>query len=261
MKNRIEEITHQISEAIEVGGKQLQLLNKLQQKIADKFTNYVITSVSPNERGFDLGLGDHTYFHIPNNGITPKVGQTAVLYGNGFGHTVRGVDIDDKEVFYRTETEEKERFEKKQKEEKQKRLEQFEANKDKYFVDIAKLPEVFQLRFDKFRKNNPEFDVEFGDYELFCCEQAVLIASALKTETAIRQFDKLKFKTQCKKVPGLSDGHSGNTFGASVHLALWYVIRPEMVDQVHGALSTLIGCKEYGCHTDEDFAKVENNDC
>lgn len=40
--------------------------------------------------------------------VIPKSGMTACFYGKGIGHTVRGLFIDGKQVFYRTEEEEKE---------------------------------------------------------------------------------------------------------------------------------------------------------
>jgi hypothetical protein len=48
-------------------------------------------------------------------------------------------------------------------------------------------------------------------------------------------------------VPGFDDDHSGNTFGCSVKLALLSLEQPEGVVLIHGALSPLVGSKEYGC--------------
>jgi hypothetical protein len=46
-----------------------------------------------------------------------------------------------------------------------------------------------------------------------------VIADALGDEPAIDEFVKMDWEEQKKWVPGLDDGHSGNTFGGSVALA------------------------------------------
>ena len=99
---------------------------------------------------------------------------------------------------------------------------------------------------------------EFGPYELFCCEEAIKIATALGTEDKVRVFGRLEHEEQKKMVPGLDYGeHSGNTFGTSVQLALFYVSRPEMLYKVHGALCPLVGCNTYGCWSTTSEAHVE----
>ena len=110
----------------------------------------------------------------------------------------------------------------------------------------ASLPKCFQERIDKFRTNNDRFRIDYESYEVFCCEQAVVIANACKTPEEIQVFASKKWDEQLKQVPELSDGHSGNTFGASCHLAHWYLSNPENVIKMHGALSPLVGSDEYG---------------
>ena len=64
-------------------------------------------------------------------------------------------------------------------------------------------------------------------YEVFCCEQAVLIAKALKTEAEIQKFYDAPYNEQQELVPALSDGHSGNTFGGACALArAWLATKP-----------------------------------
>jgi hypothetical protein len=45
----------------------------------------------------------------------------------------------------------------------------------------------------------------------------------------------------------LADGHSGNTVGCACLLARLYLTSPEDVARMHGALTPLVGCAEYGC--------------
>jgi hypothetical protein len=81
---------------------------------------------------------------------------------------------------------------------------------------------------------------------MFVCTQAVLIADKLKTPEAIKEWKKLEYGKQQAQVPGLSDDHSGNTFGAACYLASIYLQEPESVVEVHGALSPLVGSIAYG---------------
>ena len=61
-------------------------------------------------------------------------------------------------------------------------------------------------------------DKGFGrEYNLFAMEQAIVIAEALQTKEAIIEFKDKGWDEQKKLVPGLDDGHSGNTFGNSFH--------------------------------------------
>ena len=67
-------------------------------------------------------------------------------------------------------------------------------------------------------------DKGFGrPYNLFAMEQGILIANALQTKEAIISFKDANFNTQKTLVPGLDDGHTGNTFGMSVAFAISYL--------------------------------------
>jgi hypothetical protein len=231
-----------------------EIIDRKQEKLQDQYQDYVLEKVEPykDDTGFEIYFDDCTVFGIPNVGIIPQVGQIVRLYGKGFGYTVRGVDIDGQEVFYRNEAEEEKRFNEYLVEEKKKRLEKFAVNKEKYFADITVLPEVFQNRFDKFRNHNPDFDVDYGDYELFCCQQGVAIANAFEIDENICNWAKLDWEKQKEQFPELAEGHSGNTFDTAVMLARLYVSQPELVTEFHGALAALVGCEVYGCHNKEN---------
>lgn len=75
----------------------------------------------------------------------------------------------------------------------------------------------------------------FGkEYNIFCCEQAVVIAESLKTKEKIAEFFKLNYDIQKEMVPLLSDDHSGNTFGMSCKLAIAYLpmLRDKKIDEI-----------------------------
>ena len=54
--------------------------------------------------GWGIGCGDEAPFK-------PKIGMTVRMYGKGFGHRVRGMFIDGKKFWYRTEAEDRLHFE------------------------------------------------------------------------------------------------------------------------------------------------------
>ena len=114
---------------------------------------------------------------------------------------------------------------------------------------IEALPALFRDRIKKFQRDGGHaFRRDYEPYELFCCEEAVVIASALKTSAAVRAFKDAGWDEQKKQVPQLSGGHSGNTFEVACLLAYDFLSSmPERVIQDHGALTPLVGCDAYGC--------------
>jgi hypothetical protein len=82
-------------------------------------------------------------------------------------------------------------------------------------------------------------DAGFGrQYNLFAMEQGILIAEALQTKEAIIELKDKGWDEQKKLVPGLDDGHSGNTFGVALRFAIAYLPqllvnrRDERIDSV-----------------------------
>lgn len=185
----------------------------------------------------------------------PQVGDEIEIATKNISQ-IRGVALNGEIVFYKSDRQlDLEHEEYRQKQERDKKAD-FEKNRAKYDLQYEKLPDVFKMRLDRFRRALPDWRWEYEPYEIFCCTQAVAIADALKTEKAIQDFAKLDFAEQQKLVPGLSDGHSGNTFGTSCRLAQFYVSGdPDLVWRWHGALCNLVGCEAYGCR-DEDRAKI-----
>jgi len=205
-----------------------------------------ITEVKNYGDGWEIKMDDSFCFVVPKKyGVKPKVGDTARMFG-GFGHVVRGIVINNDVVFYRTPVEQALEHKKWLIQEENREKKEFEKNKAKLDASFDKLPEVFQHRITKFRTNNPNFRWKYESYEMFVCEEAIKIASILKTDEEITKWKELTFDEQMKKVP-ISDQHSGNTFGMAVYLARLYLVQPENVVKLHGALAPLVGSKEYGC--------------
>ena len=82
---------------------------------------------------------------------------------------------------------------------------------------------------------NGDMSSGFGEeYNIFACEQGILIAETLQTKEEIVKFHKADWEDQKKMVPGLSTSHSGGTFGMSCQLAISYLpmIRDEKIDTI-----------------------------
>jgi len=73
-------------------------------------------------------------------------------------------------------------------------------------------------------------------YNRYCCEQGIIIAEALRSKDKIIEFSKMGWGQQKAEVPGLDDGHSGNTFNMACRLAIVYLpqIRDRRIDEVIG---------------------------
>jgi hypothetical protein len=185
------------------------------------------------------------------DGVNPQPGNKVRYYGGGT--FVRGVFVEGQKVYYKTAAEQKaEDAASSARRDKEKR-EAFERDRPLIDARVSALPEVFQQRLHRFRDGNPDFRWKFEGYELFTCEQAVVFATACPTLEKLEAFRNMSYQDQLKTVPGMSDGHSGNTFGCAIRLAYWYIIKPENVALEHGAMVPLVGCVEYGCtHSNSD---------
>lgn len=240
------------------------------KKSQDKqFRDVVIKEVSKDsftsEDGWSFGIKKEW-------GVKIKPGDVARFYGKGIGYTVRGLDINGVQCFYRTEKQQEAEHAKWVRNNEAEQKAKFKKNKASLDAKYQNLPEVFQRRIDKFRTNNPDFRWKYESYEMFCCEQAVIIATAIgkqlvdeamaqglplkkakkiiakRAPTALQKFSDMDWEKQKKLVPDLDDGHSGNTFGCSVRLAYFYVSEhTENIVKLHGALAPLVGSEEYGC--------------
>jgi len=207
----------------------------------------IITEVTESEDYYSISQSGMCCGLKKNYGFVPKVGNKLTVHtkGGAFG-TIRGMDLNGQQIFWKTDEDlEAERIEwlRKNEEEKQQKFKDNVAEMD---AKYEALPKCFKDRIDKFRTNNERFRIDYEGYEVFCCEQAVVIAEGCKTPEGIQEFAKKDWKEQLKQVPGLDGGHSGNTFGAACRLAHFYLSNPENVVKMHGALSPLVGSAEYG---------------
>lgn len=209
---------------------------------------HVLQSVEIGVDGYTLRFDDGLCLGCPKvQGLPdPKAGETIRCYGRGFGYPVRGIVVAGRVYSYLTEAEQEAKHQQWVDDLHAKREKELQANLATIDARIAALPDPLRERILKFqRKGGHEFRRDLESYELFCCEQAVVIATALKTTDAIVAFRKLPWAEQKAAVTGLDDGHSGNTFGAACMLARLLIESPEHVTQMHGALAPLVGSAAY----------------
>lgn len=75
----------------------------------NQYEESTIASVRKESNGWGISRADGWSFYVPaNTPVAPQEGMPIRFYGKGIGYTVRGLYIDGKEVFYRTEEEDKE---------------------------------------------------------------------------------------------------------------------------------------------------------
>ena len=215
-----------------------------------EYEDVTIKTVDASHDGYSLTRTDGWGFWIPNvPGVVPTPGSSARIYGRGVGYPFRGVDIDGREVFYRTPAEDDLHHRKQQAERDAERREQFLATgRAALDADYSALPPIFRRRIDHFREHGgKDWRWQYEAYEMVCCVDAVKIAAACPSGEAVRDFYALSWGEQKARVPELSDDHSGNTFGMACRLARHFVTEPENVYREHGAMTPLVGCNEYGC--------------
>lgn len=222
------------------------------------FSVDTITRVEDFEGSWRVEFASSCFlYHIPKPEASlepPHVGESIELFQDGEFAPIRGVRVGSRIYFYRTKEEEEVRSAKEQQVMQQEQKQTWETELPEFKRRVARLPQIFQERiytFLRFSKEHGDgcWGQRYGSYELFCCEQAVLIADALKTPEAVDAWRKLNMAEQEAQIPGLAYAdHSGNTFSAACMLAYVYLEKPVSVSKAHGALAPLVGSKEYGCY-------------
>lgn len=194
-----------------------------------------------------------------DHGLEP--GDRVRLYSTGPGSIVRGVDAWDgdgwRPVSFRTDAElERQRADERWRTEEEKAVEFAEKRPD-MLERIDALPGPFRRRFTRFRRNEPRFLIEFGEYELSACEEAAAMAEWARgradagdepsADHALERLALSDHDAAREMYDPVHDGHSGNSWHVAVKLARAYVSRPEVVELMHGAMARLVGCEDYGC--------------
>ena len=207
--------------------------------------NLIISKVKKCRKYYTISTTNGTGFILYTKyKVKPKVGDTITLYTKRFSF-IRGMDLNGVSIFYKTDEELEEHRLKEIQIIEEKKQKQFKKNVKRMDEQFNRLPMEFQERIKRFRILNDQFRVDYEDYELFCSEQAVIIAEGCGTPENIILFKNKSWEEQIKEVPKLSDGHSGNTFYSACNLAYWYLSQPENIKKITGSLAPLVGSDEY----------------
>lgn len=127
-------------------------------------------------------------------------------------------------------------------------------------MDIKDLPQEYQdriKRFDYFFVENAGHSFQEDDlfkYEMFVMEQSLVLYDHFKNVEDMNAYldelqkgssEKLGVYDIVKNIPGLDEGHSVNTLGATWLMFMTYKTHPEMVKFLHGSLAPLVGDEGY----------------
>lgn len=233
-------------------------------KAEDYYTDAVLTEATRSEDGswtltwsmWSVGLAAE---HAQGLGeIVPAPGMAIRVYG-AIGRPVHGLDIDGREVFWRTPRERAADHAATVARIDREWRQRFEEARPDLDARVAALPEPFRQRIERRRENNPEFRQHYESYELFCCEQAVALAErARETDpadpagwiVAWARMGKVEggydHDGQRRLFPAMDKGHSGNTYATMLSLAHAWLADPDLVDRQYGALAPLVGSDAYG---------------
>lgn len=223
-----------------------------------EYKDYTVLTVEPlperREREWTVSLADGGCLWVATEEDAaspgaPEPGMTLRLFGRGMGYPVRGIGLVEDgalAALYRYQTEAEAVAERQQEilatEEKRRR--DWEEGRDDFARRVRALPEPFRNRIEFFMRRQA-WGPEFGGYELFSCEEAVKIARHVGAPEKVNAF---YADREAQKLCGISEEHSGNTFGTACALARAFLEDPERVPKMHGALCPLVGCEDYGCY-------------
>lgn len=220
------------------------------QRAAARRQPSTIKKVDPTRGGWMISTHDGSGFMLSRkqlNGAKPPRAGDAIATYTYRGSMIRGIDLRDEPLFYKTQAELDAEHEEWKADYAERKRKQFAKNRRKLDRQFATLPDVFQRRISWFRAWNPDFRVDNEAYEMVACIDAVKIAESMRTPKGVERFQKMSYKKQREAVPDLDEGHSGNSFGMACRLAWLYLTDPLLVIAEHGALTPLVGCEEYGC--------------
>ena len=138
-----------------------------------------ITEVKEGKDGYTIMKSDGWSFWIPKKyGVIPKVGDKVAFYGKGIGYTVQGIDINGKEVFFKTQAEldaEHEAFCKKFQEDNLRNynevMEKIKSDEPFETIDISGMSGSYEWGCQmmlkaglKFLKEHPDFHFDYQQY-------------------------------------------------------------------------------------------------
>ena len=127
-----------------------------------------ITNVVVDEDGFHISTEEDIHFFMEKKligDIVPKTGDIVTLHTYG-GSCIRGMDINSKPIYYKTDEDLEKDAEAFRQEEKKRKQASFERNKPTLDKLFSLLPKLLQHRIEMFRTFVPNYRIEWEMYEL-----------------------------------------------------------------------------------------------
>lgn len=214
-----------------------------------EYREYIVEEVEVGDRSYAFRFDGSMWTGVdPNLQPLPKVGERIRLYPGVWGTPNRGLivfrDGRWQVTFYRTPEQQRiydAIWVAERRVEGLRTLLDDVENRNKR---IAALPAPLRERLERFIEiGGIEYRANSEAYELFVCEEAFKLIVAFTSPEDVQQFYKAPLEQQRETLPNLSDGHSGNTFGAACKLAYLYLDgKHDAIAKVdHGALAPLTG--------------------
>lgn len=237
-------------------------------KAVDRYSESVVKSAERYDGGWSINLENSTGFGITDKrnpeGLIPEPGTMCRLYSSG-GSEFHGVDLDGREVFWRTPWEQfADRIAWLADHDRRQR-ERFDAERHDLDHRYDALSDPMKARIDRFRAAEPDFRVKSEAYESFTCAQADAFAAraieaadaddnraevdawfgdgsfekehpgqaqrpASELTPAVRWllwWSKRPYDRQRELCPAMDEGHSGNTFGGAWYFAVRLLLGEE----------------------------------
>jgi hypothetical protein len=127
-----------------------------------------ITNVVVDEDGFHISTEEDVHFFMAKKligDIVPKTGDIVTLHTYG-GSFIRGMDINSKPIYYKTDEDLEKDAEAFREQEKKRKQASFEKNKPTLDKLFSLLPKLLQHRIEMFRTFVPNYRIEWEMYEL-----------------------------------------------------------------------------------------------
>lgn len=138
-----------------------------EDKAHDHFRDFTITGVRAAESGdsWSLSLSDRTGMSLSRSDfdrdvprdLAPRVGDTVRLYGRGFGHEIRGVDLNSRQLYYRTQAECDLRDWRREIDQVKEQRERFNRERSELDATVAALSAPLRARIERLRAEDPDF--------------------------------------------------------------------------------------------------------
>lgn len=190
-------------------------------------------------------------------GVRPEPGMDITLYG-GLGHTVKGMDIAGRRVFYLSQEEAEAEHAAMVQQMHADRQQRWEAaDRERLLREAADLPAPLPSRVLRLLAAHADFGPEHLAYELAGLKAAAAIWRYAEQSTFgpyvfIDQFVEMGWAEQIALIPEAAEADSGNLFGWACLMARILIESPKDALDFHAAIAPLTGCAEVCSHPLEE---------